>query len=275
VSELLQKTKARLAELGIEPKRSLGQNFLISDQAVAKILGAVADLDPRHLIEIGPGVGSLTDGLRAMDKPFLIIELDRELARYWRAQGAPVIESDALKVDWEKLPVEEPAVLVSNLPYQISTHLAVDRCFGPRRLTAMVLMFQKEVAQRLMAVPKTKAYGLLSVMVQAHWDIRKLIEIGPSQFWPAPKVASQVLVFKRKLAPFPGREKAFLTLLKAAFAQRRKFLMKNLLALKGAYGIDQERLAAVFGEIGLSGKARAEELGVEQFKELFKVLDGN
>jgi 16S rRNA (adenine1518-N6/adenine1519-N6)-dimethyltransferase len=272
VNLLLEKTKNRLGELGAEPKRSLGQNFLVSETAVGKIILAAANLAPEQIIEIGPGVGALTDELSKLGKPLLIIELDRDFAGYWRELGKQVIENDALKVDWERLPLVKPTVLVSNLPYQISTHLVVDRCFGPAAVTAMVLMFQKEVAERLTSGPRSKEYGLLSVMAQTFWRITRLLEAGPKQFWPAPKVASQVLVFERKDSPVPGMEREFLTFLKVAFAQRRKVLTKNLLALPAAFKINQERVQAGLESVGANPKARAEELTPAQFLKLFKNL---
>lgn len=278
MNELLEKTKSRLQELGVEPKRALGQNFLVSDAAVGRIISAVAKLEPEHIIEIGPGVGALTDELGKLGKPLLIIELDREFAEFWRKQGKRVIENDALKVDWESLPVGASAVLVSNLPYQISTHLVVDRCFGPMAVSAMVLMFQKEVAERMVSGTRSKEYGLLSVMAQTFWRITRLLEAGPKQFWPAPKVASQVLVFERKPSPVPGLEKEFLTFVKVAFAQRRKVLTKNLLALPAAFRINQDRIQAGLEAIKANPKARAEELDPAQFLALFKDLmgrDGN
>ncbi len=272
MNEILEKTITRLRRLGVEPKRALGQNFLVSDVAIDKIIECVRKLEPAHMIEIGPGVGSLTDELVKAGKPLLLIELDKTFAEFWRAQGVELIEFDALQVDWENLPIPASTVLVSNLPYQISTSLVVDRCFGPQKITAMVLMFQKEVAERLMSGNRSKEYGLLSVMAQTFWEIKKLLEAGPRQFWPEPNVASQVLVFKRRPSPLPGHEKEFLNFLKVAFAQRRKLLTKNLLALPEPFRLKQDGVAATLEAMKVNPKARAEELSVSQFIELFKTL---
>jgi 16S rRNA (adenine1518-N6/adenine1519-N6)-dimethyltransferase len=159
-------------------------------------------------------------------------------------------------------------LLVSNLPYQISTHLVVDRCFGPAELKWMVLMFQKEVAQRLMAEPRTKEYGLLSVMVQLHFKMSKVADAAPQDFFPAPKVASRVLAFERMEAQ--GLGMPFFKFTKAAFAFRRKFLLKNL---KGVVDkAKQARMAPILEEMGHSLKARAEELTPPDFAELFRKL---
>ncbi|MGE0764173.1 MAG: 16S rRNA (adenine(1518)-N(6)/adenine(1519)-N(6))-dimethyltransferase RsmA [Bdellovibrionales bacterium] len=267
---LLSRTKARMQELGLQPQKGLGQNFLISRHVVDKIIHAVAAQNPRQLLEVGPGVGSLTESLLEMNLPLTIIELDRSLAEYWRKRGQNVLENDALKVNWAQAAPVAPTVLVSNLPYQISTHLVIDLSFGPATIPSMVLMFQKEVAERLMARPRTSAYGLLSVMLQSHWQMQRVLEAGPGDFWPAPKIASQVVQFQRKPAPFAGREKAYLSYLKAAFAQRRKFLSKNLLARPPKPGLNQEAIVAALEELGLGSRVRAEELSVEQFEKLFE-----
>ncbi len=257
--------KARLTEMGITPKKAFGQNFLVSQFVIKKIIESVRRHEFEDLIEIGPGLGALTEPLLAADLRPRLIELDSDLVAHWRGRGLDVIDADAIKLDWDALALKEPALLVSNLPYQISTHLVIDRCFGPRAIRHMVLMFQKEVAQRLMAEPRTKEYGLLSVMAQLHFKMRKVTDASPGDFFPAPKIASRVLWFERRPEESPGPR--FLTLLKHAFAFRRKYLLKNL---KGV--VDKSkfvRLQEIFAELGLSEKVRAEELTPNQFKDLF------
>lgn len=265
---LLKQTKERLRELKSDPKRSLGQNFLIDAHVVDQIISAVKELKPIALVEVGPGLGALTENLVKLNVPLQLLEMDRAFVEYWQGREQKVTEEDALRLDWEKLNLVEPTVLVSNLPYQISTHIVVDRCFGPTAINAMVLMFQKEVAQRLQAKPRNGDYGLLSVMAQSHWHITKVVDAGPSSFFPAPKVASQVLKFERKPAPFP-EVKPFLSFLKVSFAHRRKLLAKNLLALEKT---SSEKIAAALTAAGIGPKARAEELSVEQFHQLFRSL---
>lgn len=260
--------KAKLEEMGLEPKKAFGQNFLINNQVIAKITEAVARQPYTNLVEIGPGFGAITEPLIQAGRPPLLIELDRDLIAYWRGRGMTLIDQDALKVDWDSLKLQEPSLLVSNLPYQISTHIVIDRCFGPRELKWMVLMFQKEVAQRLTAEPRSKDYGLLSVMAQLHFKMWKVADAAPQDFYPAPKVASRVLAFER--LPAEGLGVPFLKFVKAAFAFRRKFLLKNL---KGVVDKSkQERLQPLLEELGHSAKARAEELKPGEFAELFKRL---
>jgi 16S rRNA (adenine1518-N6/adenine1519-N6)-dimethyltransferase len=269
---LLERTRDRAGEMGVSPKRSLGQNFLIAESVVDRIVEATKALAPAEIIEVGPGMGALTDKLFELSCPLRLIELDREMARYWRERNFNVVEDDALKVNWEKISTQSPTVLVSNLPYQISTHLVVDRCLGPMNLTGMVLMFQREVADRLVAKPKSKAYGILSVIVQSHWEIRKVVNVGPRAFWPMPNVASQVVQFTRKVSPLPGRTKEFLSFVKAAFAQRRKFLRKNLLAVRQLLKVGEDDLPAALESLGIGAKARPEELSVQDFIKLFTLV---
>lgn len=258
--------KARLAAMGIQPKKAFGQNFLVNPYVITKIIDRVRETQFADLIEIGPGLGALTEPLLEKGLRPQLIELDRDLVEYWQGRGMQVHDADALKLNWDSLALPEPTLLVSNLPYQISTSLVMDRCFGPQALRFMVLMFQKEVAQRLTAVPRTKEYGLLSVMTQLHFRLKKVVDAAPGDFFPAPKVTSRVLYFER--LPDPGLGMAFLKFVKHGFAFRRKFLLKNL---KGV--VDKaklERLPAIFAELELSPTARAEELTPAQFVELFR-----
>lgn len=241
------------------PKRSLGQNFLVNRSVIEKIIAAVKEFQPSILIEIGPGTGALTHELVKTALPLTLIELDRDLAAKWREDGKNVIEADALQIDWSQF-INEGTVLVSNLPYQISSSLVVDRCVSPGNIKAMVLMFQKEVAQRLMAKKSTPDYGMLSVVAQTFWKIGKVCDADPKSFNPPPNVASRVLKFAARNSEIPDRQK-FLKFLKAAFAQRRKLLSKNL-------NLGKEFLVAQ----GFKETVRAEELSPEEFLNLFSSL---
>jgi 16S rRNA (adenine1518-N6/adenine1519-N6)-dimethyltransferase len=215
---------------------------------------------------VGPGLGALTEPLLAR-KPRLI-EFDGELAEYWRGRGAEVVAGDALKIDWAGLQLKPGALLVSNTPYQISTSLVVDRCLGPLEIEHMVLMFQKEVAQRLTAAISTKDYGFLSVLTQLHFRMKKVADAAPGDFFPAPKVASRVLWFER--LPDSGLGLPFLKFVKQAFQFRRKFLLKNLKSAVNAPTV--AKLPEIAEELGISVKARAEELEPQKFVEFFKRL---
>jgi len=256
--------------LGIAAKKSLGQNFLVSDVVIERIIQKARSLKPEMLIEIGPGPGALTYFLRQMNCPLRVIELDHVLARYWREQGLDVTEADALQLDWEEfLRPSGNKVLVSNLPYQISSSIVIDRSLDREGLDHMVLMFQKEVAQRIAAKPRTENYGLLSVIAQTFWQTETVTEAGPRDFNPPPKVASRVLAFARKPSSVQN-PRAFLGFVKAAFAQRRKLLKKNLSCFYQQKNVSEEALRAWLSEMGFPETARAEELSSEQFVSLYK-----
>lgn len=261
-----------LEKTGAAAKRSLGQNFLVSDLVIERIHGAVSDLEPLSLIEVGPGAGALTDGLLARGLPLRLVELDSGFAAYWRERGAEVLEADALRIDWDKLVPGPRCVLVSNLPYQISSSLVIDRCLG-REVAGMVLMFQKEVAQRLRASASTEDYGMLSVIAQTFWKIDVVTEAGPRDFSPAPRVASRVLVFRPVAGEPVGDRQRFLSFVKAAFSQRRKLLRKNLSGWMGPRGLDEAIFMDKIASFGLKETARAEELSPARFVELYEHLD--
>ena len=213
-----------MRELNVEPKRSMGQNFLIDEYVIHEIASCVRDLPVDRIVEVGPGLGALTDELLHLKKPLVVIELDRKFADYWRSRDLHVIEADALKADelnFDK--IEGKAVvksaLVSNLPYQIASRLVIEQSFAAR-FDHMVLMFQKEVADRLMATPRSHDYGLLSVIAQTFWSMKAVVDASSESFYPKPKVSSRVLKFVRR--PGIDVERGFLIFIKRAVTARRR-----------------------------------------------------
>ena len=278
---------ARLAELNAGPKRSLGQNFLISDHVIDKIIFAVRAEPFSEMIEVGPGLGALTEDLietaKTLATRLTLIELDKSFTSEWReraesrADGVEirVVEADALQIDWNKLKLPEKTLFVSNLPYQISSSIAIERSIEPAGVSRMILMFQKEVAQRINAKAKTPEYGLLTVIIQAFWETSTVVDAGPKDFHPAPNVSSRVLVFRRRVEPefgSKGSREGFLKFAKAGFAQRRKLLAKNLVAVSNSADFGA-RVAAAFAQMGLLSTARAEELTPVQFLELYRLVN--
>lgn len=254
--------------LEIEPKRSLGQNFLVSDHVIEKIVAAVDRLQPDTLVEVGPGLGALTDLLRDKHGNYTVIELDQVFAKFWREQGMTVIEHDALRWDWSQIQSSGRKVFVSNLPYQISSSLVIERSLDREPFAGMVLMFQKEVAQRIMAKPKTEHYGMLSVVAQAFWQVELLLEASSRDFSPAPRVASRVLVFRALENTLQGKAR-FLRFVKSAYLHRRKLLVKNLVEGEGK---PLEVFQAAFEALKIAPQARAEELSVKQMIDLYRFL---
>ena len=269
MSTLKAKTLQRLQELQGAPKRSLGQNFLVAEHVVERILQAVA-AETGDLLEVGPGLGTLTDELIATGRPLRLIELDKKFAQYWRERGQNVIEADALAIDWRELNLPDPTILVSNLPYQIAASLVIERSLQPSGVRSMILMLQKEVGERVTASPSTAEYGLLSVVAQVFWRVDKLMDASPQNFYPPPRVASRVLRF-RALGGAEwrdgGRRKSLLALVKAGFAQRRKLLYKNL----GAYA--PANWQELLTQVGAHAQARAEELSPDQFVKLLNLVE--
>jgi 16S rRNA (adenine1518-N6/adenine1519-N6)-dimethyltransferase len=265
-SQLLE----RLNELSAGPKRSLGQNFLVADHVIEKIIDAASENSAQSLIEIGPGLGALTDELKTLGPPLTLIELDAKFAAYWRERGLVVVEADALRVDWPKLleAQPKPTRLVSNLPYQIAASLVIELSLVPETfgLDSMILMFQKEVAQRIAARESSEHYGLLSVITQVFWQVRTVSEAGPGDFHPPPRVASRMLGFQRRRPAALDAEQAqdFLKFVKLAYSQRRKRLLKNLGEPEGA--------GAALESMGFDNNARIEQLSPEQVLALYRAI---
>lgn len=277
---------ARLQELGAEPKRSLGQNFLISDFVVDRILFAARAEAFTDLIEVGPGLGAITEDLlkvaEAAGAKFTLVELDRKFAEYWReraestATPMKVIEGDALQLNWLTFGLSENTLFVSNLPYQISSSLVIERSLEPAGISRMTLMFQKEVAQRIAAKPRSKEYGLLTVVAQTFWETATVCDAGPNSFFPPPNVSSRVLMFRKRKTDWLEQENSsssragFLKFAKAAFSHRRKLMSRNLL---GEYFGGKKdllpQLETLFESQGLKATARAEELDPQAFVRLY------
>ena len=258
----------RLEELQHKAKKSLGQNFLVSDLVISKILKKVELQNPKSLIEIGPGLGALTEGLLELKTTLKLIEMDHNFATYWKDRGCDLVQGDALQLDWKPISSTETG-LVSNLPYQISSSLVIDRSLDLEPLAFMVLMFQKEVAQRIQAPARRDDYGMLSVIAQNFWKIEIVSEAGPKDFQPPPKVASRVLFFKPLETRIQDR-KFFLRLVKEAFKQRRKLLKSNLRGFLHDHGVLENDFLDWLKQHDLKETARAEELSPTLFKELYE-----
>jgi 16S rRNA (adenine1518-N6/adenine1519-N6)-dimethyltransferase len=257
----------RMEAAGIRPLKRLGQNFLLNPKICERLVEAVGALNPKSIIEIGPGLGALTDGL--VEKPWdlKLVEIDGGLVDYWNRvyPSLTLIHQDALKLKWNELGLSKPAVLVSNLPYSIAASLVVELSSVEQPFEAMVLMFQKEVAERIDAEESSKDYGMLSIVAQASWNIKKVIDAGPQDFFPVPNVGSRVLEFTLKQLSFDRG--AFLTFVKLAFSQRRKKMSSNL---SGRF--DKVAIRRAFEHFSHGPDIRAQELNPAQFVELFEFL---
>lgn len=263
----LERLEKRMSELQIFAKKSLGQNFLVADHVIQKIIEATAELPTPKLVEIGPGCGALTDLLREKYSDLILVELDRTLIEFWKSQNMNVVAGDALQIDWA---FAKSRALVSNLPYQISSSIVIERSLEEDGLVGMVLMFQKEVAQRIRAFCQTEHYGMLSVIAQEFWTIETVCDAGPRDFKPPPKVASRVLKFLPRKTNVADRTQ-YLHFVKACFQQRRRVLSTNLNALPAKI-YDLNRLQSWYELNKKSDKTRAEELSPIELNSLFHFL---
>lgn len=270
MSTAREKVLKQLEAFGISPKRSLGQNFLVSEGVIDKIVNSAKNFNADQIVEVGPGLGALTSKLIEFSPTLKVIELDKTFAEHWRNKGLEVFEIDALATDWNQVLTGHNNLLVSNLPYQISSRIVVDLSTLPVKLNGMILMFQKEVAERITSKPSTKEYGLLSIIAQSFWNITLVTNAGMQDFYPAPQVGSRVLKFVYKVGSkelLLDESGLFLKLVKAAFSQRRKFLIKNL-----SSNFSHIDLGAIFEKLKIDPKIRAEAVSVETYLELYKLM---
>lgn len=254
--------------------RRLGQNFLVDPNIVRKIV-ALAELSPTStVLEIGPGRGILTEALCQAGSHVTAIEVDPRLHTFLSERAAHVpnmtlILGDALTCPIEHLPIG--TIVVANLPYYISTPLLFRLLAHGDRFVRMVLMLQNEVADRLIAKPGTSEYGVLSVMAQYHAQISKAFKVSPQCFRPRPEVDSAVVLL-RVLEPRtrrPEEEQRFSSLVRAAFAHRRKTLLNSL----KNEGYDSKHVETALAKLDLSPSLRAETLTLEQFLALARCLE--
>jgi 16S rRNA (adenine1518-N6/adenine1519-N6)-dimethyltransferase len=212
-------------------KKSLGQHFLNDVQICLQIKAALKDAPIDQLLEIGPGAGALTQHILDLPKQaFKAVELDREKVAYL-LHTYPQLEGKLINEDFLEtaIPFEGQFTLVGNFPYNISTQIVFRVLDWKEQVPVMIGMFQKEVAERIAAKPHSKAYGILSVLTQAFYEVEYLFDVPPSAFTPPPNVMSGVIRLKRKNT-FPefSSIKSFYHIVKIAFGQRRKMLRNPL-----------------------------------------------
>jgi 16S rRNA (adenine1518-N6/adenine1519-N6)-dimethyltransferase len=257
-------------------KKRFGQHFLHDRSVIEKILAAARLEAGEDVVEIGPGLGVLTDELLPRAKHVHVMEIDRDLIARLEARQDPrliIHAGDVLKLPWRECLPHPPYTLVANLPYNISSQI-VFRLLEERGLfKRMVLMFQREVGERLAAGPGGKDYGILSVLCQLWYDIRVVCLVSPGAFKPPPKVESVVLEFTplAQARVDPVDERFFQRVVKAAFTQRRKTLRNSLLAS----GFSAEEVDVALAAAAISPGRRGETLSLEEFSCLAKFLFHN
>lgn len=252
-------------------RKRFGQNFLIDRQVIGDIVEALALARGDCVVEIGPGLGALTDPLLARVDHLHVVEIDRDivarLKKRYPAGRLTIHQGDALAFDFGALAdaAKAPLHVVGNLPYNISTPLLFHLAAFAERVVDMHFMLQKEVVERMVAEPGTADFGRLSVMLQYRFVMDRLLDVPPECFDPAPKVDSAVVrLIPRPPAELAAKDEArFAALVAAAFAQRRKMLRNNL---KGI--VDD----AAFAALGIAPTARAEELSVGDYLRIANAL---
>ena len=249
----------------VRPKKSLGQHFL-TDRQVGKRIADAFDPSGATVVEIGPGTGALTQHLVARDLHPFLVEVDREsvafLHDHYTAEQATVMQADFLEAGLQDIPGGRVAI-IGNFPYNISSQIFFKVLENRTRVDLVVGMIQKEVAQRIAAPPGSRTYGILSVLLQAWYDIRVLFHVPPGVFNPPPKVMSSVIRLQRNQVETLGCDEGlFFTIVKRGFQNRRKTLRN---ALK-----DLNLPSAVYG-LELMDK-RAEQLSVSDYVGLVNTV---
>lgn len=259
-----------IREHGLSALKSLGQNFLLDLNLTARIARASGELKDATVIEVGPGPGGLTRALLALGANVVAIERDsrcivalHDVAAHYPGR-LDVVEGDALAVDMAALAGGQPARVVANLPYNIATPLLIGWLSAepwPPWYESLTLMFQREVAERIVAAPGSEHYGRLGVLTGWRANARIAFDVAPSAFVPPPKVTSSVVHIVPRPSPLPCDRRALERVTEAAFGQRRKMLRQSLKSL----GVES---SALLEAAGVEPTARAEEIPVEGFVAL-------
>ena len=264
-----QEIRDLAAQLGIRPTKTLGQNFVIDPNTIRRIVAAADITDNETVLEVGPGLGSLTLGLADAARQVVAVEIDPPLARQLphtiakfrpeKAQNVHVVLMDALKVT--ELP-HTPDALVANLPYNVAVPVLLHLFAQFPSIRRALVMVQDEVADRLAAKPGSKIYGVPSVKASWYAEVFKAGVIGKNVFWPAPKINSGLVGFRMRPQPLADidRDEVF-TVIDAAFAQRRKTLRAALASWAGSGA----RAEAILTEAGITPTERGEKLDIHGY----------
>ena len=263
------KTQELVKKYNFKFSKSLGQNFLVDDSVLNDIVNGAEVSNEDYVIEIGPGVGTLTAQLLRKAKRVTAIELDNDLIPILQAElgeyeNFDLVHNDALKVDFNELIGDEQSVkLVANLPYYVTTPIILKLLKDRYNFKSLTIMIQKEVAERMNAEPNCKEYGALSVLVQYYCNTSIVRKVPPTCFMPRPKVESIVIKLDRLEKPRVEAKdpKLMFELVRAGFNMRRKTLWNAAKTLK----LEKEKLEEAFSNSGIDPKRRAETLTLKEF----------
>ncbi|NMV52604.1 16S rRNA (adenine(1518)-N(6)/adenine(1519)-N(6))-dimethyltransferase RsmA [Lactobacillus reuteri] len=280
------RTRAIMEKYGIRTKKNFGQNFL-TDLNVLKNIVEAADITANdNVIEIGPGIGALTEQLAQAAGEVLALEIDQDLIPVLKEVLSPydnvkVINQDVLQANLPELIKKEfkdpsrPIKVVANLPYYITSPILMNLLASPVEWATICVMMQKEVAQRLTAKPGTKQYGALTLAIEYQMQAKIAFDVSRKVFVPAPNVDSAIVVLTPRTNPLPvqpfDKQKLF-GFIRGCFAHRRKSLWNNLQSLIGKDPVVKEKMTAVLTQLDISPQIRPEKLTLEQFIELANAL---
>ena len=257
--------------------KSLGQNFLIDDSVLDDIVVGADVNEEDYIIEIGPGVGTLTARLLNVAKGVVAVELDNDLIpilteELGKHPNFSLIHNDALKIDFNEIIGDEKSVkLVANLPYYVTTPIIVKLLKEKYNFKSLTIMIQKEVAERMAASPNCKDYGSLSLLVQYYCDTKIIRKVSPSSFIPQPKVDSIVIRLDRLDEPRVKvkDEKLMFDIIRNSFNMRRKTLWNGVKSI----GPAKEKLEEAFEKAGVDPKRRGETLSIQEFATLSNCIN--
>ncbi|TYC57193.1 16S rRNA (adenine(1518)-N(6)/adenine(1519)-N(6))-dimethyltransferase RsmA [Marinobacter sp. BW6] len=255
---------------GHQARKRFGQNFLHDPGVIEQIIRAIHPKPDDSIVEIGPGLGALTEEILAVNPRLQVVELDRDLipvlrTKFFNYPEFRIHEADALKFDFSQLMVDRPLRIIGNLPYNISTPLIFHLLSQAGVVQDMHFMLQKEVVQRMAAVPGDNNYGRLGIMTQYFCRVQPLFEVGPGAFRPAPKVDSAIVrLVPHKTLPHPAKDLVTLqAVVRTAFNARRKTLRK---ALGGMVSVEQLQ------SLGINDGLRPENLGLADYVTIADLL---
>lgn len=275
MSNILEETRYIMKKYNIRANKSLGQNFLISEEVVEKIVESADIKEDELIIEIGPGLGTLTERLLEKAGKVICIELDTKMIkiledRFSLYKNFEIINEDVLKVNLQEIIKKEKrkCKVVANLPYYITTPIVMKLLEEKLEIESITVMIQKEVAERLIANPGEKETGAITYTVYYYCESEKILEVPNNSFIPEPEVTSEVIKLKiRKEEPIKVKDKEkMFKIIKNAFTQRRKTLINALMNTKTIK--NKEEVNKIFKKLNIGQNVRAEELTLQQFADI-------
>lgn len=275
--DLYSETQMLLNQYHLKANKRYGQNFLINQDIIDEIIEKSEINNNDVIIEIGPGLGTLTKALAAVAKKVIAVELDENMVKILKdrplGNNIEIIHDDILKVDLKSIIEQNESVkVVANLPYYITTPIIMTLLENRYNLQSITVMVQKEVGRRVCSEPGSKEYGAITVSVKYYSDAKIIIDVPKDNFLPAPEVDSCVIKLDIRKNPIVELkdEKLFFEIIKNGFCQRRKTILNSLTT----NGITKDKLKDILEKLSLSEKLRAEDLSIFDFANISNMLEG-